>query len=115
MSNAPATVTIRTMSFRRSADDAHEASRWREFLDAQRGLFDQAGLPGALADREQFDYFLMHGYQPMPGGHGSAFDLDRLGAEEREAFGLLTRMYVDAFGDPGLDREIELLLPDALA
>jgi hypothetical protein len=89
-----------------------KAMRWREFLDSQRALFAMAGLPGGLADRREFDYFLMHAYQPMPGGRGTAFDIDRLGAEEREALGLLARLYVNAFGDPGLDREIELLLPD---
>lgn len=65
------------MTYRRSKDDAYEARTWRDFTLSQRELFDKAGLPGVLSeDQDAFDYFLMHGELPMPGGHADGSILD---------------------------------------
>jgi hypothetical protein len=88
------------MTFRRSKDDAGKARVWRNFRLSQRQLFDEAGLPGVLSeDQDAFDYFLMHGYLPMPGGHA---DGTRFNASQRDRLDRLAALYVEQFGDPGI-------------
>ena len=77
--------------------------RWRAFVEEQRALFDVAELPGALADRPSFEYFLMHGWL----ADGSGFSLEALDEEQRGALRRLASAYVAEFGDPGLGPAIE--------
>jgi hypothetical protein len=93
------------VTFRRSKDQARQARAWRAFTLSQRGLFDEAGLPGILSeDRDAFDYFLMHGELPMPGGHadGTRFDALELDTAQRDALDRLAALYVGELGDPGV-------------
>jgi hypothetical protein len=104
---------LRVVGFRRPKEEAHEALRWRDFKSEQRQLFENAGLPGFMADRGVFDEFLMEGVVEMPGGlaDGVAFNLDELRPDQREALGQLVALYLDRFPSPGVARVIELLLP----
>lgn len=74
-------------------------------MEKQQPLFADAGLPGTLADRRAFDYFLMHGWL----ADGSGFTLDELHPEQLAALGRLASAYVAEFGDPGLDPAIARL------
>jgi hypothetical protein len=78
---------------------------WHEFIVSERELFDRAGLPGVLSDeRKSFEYFVMHGCLPMPGGHadGTRFSDSELDAAQRDALDKLIASYTDRFGDPGV-------------
>lgn len=111
---------MRGMTFRRSKDEARQARAWRDFALTQRDLFDEAGLPGVLSeDRDAFEYFLMEGYLPMPGGHadGTRFDALELGSAQRDALDRLVVLYVGRFGDPGVSlgprqEDVVSLYPD---
>jgi CdiI immunity protein len=93
------------VTFRRSKDQARQARSWQDFTLSQRHLFDEAGLPGILSeDREAFEYFLMEGFLPMPGGlaDGTRFEALELDVPQRDALDRLVLLYVGRFGDPGV-------------
>jgi hypothetical protein len=62
---------------------------------------ERAGLPGVLADRDQFGYFLDHSYVPIPGEGATSnmFDVDELDQEQRAALRTLIALYEEGFGD----------------
>ena len=93
------------VSFRRSKADAADDRRWRQFLDSERDLFRESGLPGAVVERAVFDDVLMHAFLPMPGGlaDGTRFDVDELSAGQREVLRRLVERYLEEFEDPGVD------------
>ncbi len=85
------------MSFRHSKAASHEAMKWREFIATSRDLFARAGIPGTLADRELFVYFMEHGYVD----DGSGFSTARLDSDQRRALREVARVYVEGFEPDG--------------
>lgn len=75
------------MGYRRPTQAADEAKRWRAFQTDHGRLFERAGLPGLLSDRDRFRYFLEHSYLPMPGegATSSMFSVDDLDEVQRAA------------------------------
>jgi hypothetical protein len=67
--------------------------RWREFVASERDLFERAGLPGVLVERQPFVYFLEHGYVD----DGSDFVVDGLNPDQRQALRQLVLLYVERF------------------
>lgn len=85
------------MSFRRSKTAAHEAMKWREFVATHRDLFARAGLPGTLANRDLFTYFMEHGYVD----DGSGFSTVGLDSDQRRALREVARVYIEGFEPDG--------------
>jgi hypothetical protein len=106
---------MRVVGHRRPKSEARNAIGWGTFRVDRAALFAASGLPGLLDNQAEFDYFLMHGYVPMPdeSASSSAFDVDELDEAQRAALSELILCYVDAFGDPGVSGLIALLASDA--
>ncbi len=102
------------MSFRKPKTEARDALRRRDFRAEERELFEDSGLPGAIADRRVFAEFLKEGFLEMLGGlaDGTAFDLDELDQNQQAALGRLVSRSVVEFGDPGLTGAIARLQPN---
>jgi len=91
------------MAFRRDKQAALEKRRWEDFIDANRRLFEQSGIPQAVyQSQEWFDDFLMHGYidhHPYP----TDFTVDSLNPRETATLKQIVLAYIKAgFDDPGM-------------
>jgi hypothetical protein len=91
------------MSFRRSKRAAHEAQRWRAFLEANADLFQRSGVPLFIyQSRELFDDLLMHGYIDHH-DDPTRFAVGQLSAGQLENLIEVVGRYLRAgFPDPGV-------------
>lgn len=90
------------MSFRRNKTAARRSHAWRTFLQANRTLLQESGVPISLREsRELFEDLLMHGcidHHPDP----TDFLVGQLSARQREALTQVIVRYLQAgFPDPG--------------
>jgi len=91
------------MSFRRKKEEALEARRWREFVEANADLFQQSGIPHAIySSRDLFDDWLMHGYIDHH-EDPTHFFVGQLATEQMECLIEAAARYLRAgFPDPGI-------------
>jgi hypothetical protein len=89
------------VGYRRPRSAADDARRWRSFRLDHEALFDRAGLPGLLDVRNEFVYFLEHGYVPMPEEAitSASFEVEELDEAQRAALRALIAAYDEEFGD----------------
>src|SRR5262245_16232361 len=87
------------MGFRRTKQQAHESHEWQRFLQENRELLSEAGVPVSVSENQDaFVYLLMHGYAPS-----AKFDVDSLDEYQKDLLASVVVQYLQAgFGDPGL-------------